>query len=168
MAQHPLAGAGGKLRDRGAGRNPSQFGETGKIYRDPDNLQSAAIFSEPPINRLAVRKVGDYFVLQADQHWLVPPSLRSVAEGDYTLALRPHNVTITQRAASDVTLAGQVLVTEISGSESVIHFEMQRTTWVSQSHGVHRLSVGSIGTFYADLGQALLFAPEGARVRGGH
>jgi glycerol transport system ATP-binding protein len=144
-----------------------QFGPTGTVYRDPDNLQSAAIFSEPPINVVPVRKAGDRFIGLGDQSWPAPPLLRQIADGDYTLALRPHNVTIARRADTDVELAGQVLVTEISGSESVIRFEMQKEAWVSQSHGVHRLAVGSVGTFYADLGQAMLFTPDGARVRGG-
>ena len=89
------------------------------------------------------------------------------ADGDYTLALRPHNVTIERRHETDVPLTGRVLVTEISGSESVIHFELPNDTWVSQSHGVHRVAVGSAGNFFADLGQALLFTPDGGRVKGG-
>lgn len=143
-----------------------QFGPTGSVYRDPQNLSSAAIFSEPPINRLALHKQGASLVAPGGEKWPLPQVLSNVPDGKYVLALRPHNVSIARRHGSDVPLAGQVLVTEISGSESVIHFEMLGTTWVSQSHGVHRLAVGSIGTFFADLDQALFFNPEGQRVRG--
>jgi glycerol transport system ATP-binding protein len=145
----------------------AQFGETGRVYRDPDNLATAAIFSEPPINQLAVRKSGASFALAGGETWPMPPNLISVPDGDYTLALRPHHVSIARKREANVTFAGQVLVAEISGSESVIHFAMQGGTWVSQSHGVHRLAVGSVNTFYADLGEAMLFAPDGQRMRGG-
>jgi glycerol transport system ATP-binding protein len=144
-----------------------QFGETGKVYRDPDNLATAAIFSEPPINRIAVDKRGSNFALGAGEVWRVPGKLATVPDGSYTLTLRPHNVTIAPRRDGGVSLQGQVLVTEISGSESVIHFAMPGGTWVSQSHGVHRLAVGSIGTFYADLEEGMLFNPDGTRMRGG-
>jgi glycerol transport system ATP-binding protein len=143
-----------------------QFGETGRVYRDPDNLSAAAIFSEPPINQAIVTKAGNDFTL-ADLSWPAPLALRAAPDGQYTLALRPHHVTTSRRKESDVPLSGQVLVTEISGSESVIHFAMQGGTWVSQSHGVHRLGVGSIGNFFADLTEAMLFAHDGTRVRGG-
>jgi len=144
-----------------------QFGSTGSVYRDPDNFSSAAIFSEPPINRLALQKEGERLIAPSGDKWPLPSALAGAADGRYILALRPHNVTIARRHESDVPLAGQVVVTEISGSESVIHFEVLGTTWVSQSHGVHRLAVGSIGNFFADLGQALLFEPDGKRVKGG-
>jgi glycerol transport system ATP-binding protein len=144
-----------------------QFGDTGQVYRDPENLSAAMIFSEPPINRLAIRKSGGSFVATAGEDWPAPAALSTIPDGPYTLALRPHNVTIVRRKPTDVQIDGQVLVTEISGSESVIHFAMQGATWVSQSHGVHRLAVGSIGSFFADLGEALMFGEDGARVRGG-
>ena len=144
-----------------------QFGPTGSVYRDPANLSSAAIFSEPPINRIQVRKDGARLSVGEGESWPLPPSLADIAEGEYILALRPHNVTIERRHETDMPLAGQVSVTEISGSESVIHFSMLGSTWVSQSHGVHRLAVGSIGHFFADLGQTLLFQPDGRRVSGG-
>jgi glycerol transport system ATP-binding protein len=143
-----------------------QFGPTGQVYRDPESLSAAAIFSEPPINRLPVRKAGAGFSLSDGTSWPVPPALAALPDGEYVLALRPHNVTIARRHSADAELSGQVLVTEISGSESVIHFALLGHTWVSQSHGVHRLAVGSIGRFYADLTQALLFIPDGQRVRG--
>jgi glycerol transport system ATP-binding protein len=145
----------------------TQFGATGRVYRDPDNLSAAATFSEPPINRLSVTKTAQGIVSPGGEPWPLPPQLAAVPDGAYTLALRPHNVSVTRRAPADLELAGQVLVAEISGSESVIHFEMPGATWVSQSHGVHRLGVDSIATFFADFSQAMLFGEDGRRVRGG-
>ena len=38
-----------------------------------------------------------------------------------------------------------MLVAELSGSESVVHFDLNGQTWVSQSHGIHPFEVGSHG-----------------------
>jgi glycerol transport system ATP-binding protein len=52
---------------------------------------------------------------------------------------------------------GRVLVTELSGSESVIHFELDGRTWVSQSHGIHAFDVGSTARLFVDIDKALYF-----------
>ena len=36
---------------------------------------------------------------------------------------------------------GTVLGTELSGSESVVHFEIEGQSWISQAHGVHPLPI---------------------------
>ena len=143
----------------------TQFGETGRVYRDPDNLNAAATFSEPPINQISVTKRGNTVSAPGGEAWPLPSGLAPAPDGHYTLALRPHHVTVERRHPGDVELGGQVLVTEISGSER--HpLRDARATWVSQSHGIHRLAVDSVGRFFADLGEAMLFDAQGARLRG--
>ena len=65
-----------------------------------------------------------------------------------------------------VPIRGKVLVTEISGSESVIHFELAGRAWVSQSHGVHRFDVGENADLRADVDRAMFFDPSGNLVAG--
>jgi len=36
-----------------------------------------------------------------------------------------------------------VLVAELSGSESILHFDLDGRTWISQSQGIHPFAVGS-------------------------
>ena len=50
-----------------------------------------------------------------------------------------------------VRVSGQVSVAEISGSESVVHFDLHGLGWVSQSHGVHRFAVGATADFRLDV-----------------
>jgi glycerol transport system ATP-binding protein len=59
-----------------------------------------------------------------------------------------------------------VLIAEISGSESVVHFELGGMAWVSLSHGVHGFKVGETARFELDVARCLYFAPDGARVGG--
>jgi glycerol transport system ATP-binding protein len=65
-----------------------------------------------------------------------------------------------------VQVESKVLIAEISGSESVVHFELDGRTWVSLSHGVHGFRVGDRARFALEVERALYFAPDGARVGG--
>ena len=57
-----------------------------------------------------------------------------------------------------------MLITELSGSESVVHFDLGGQTWVSQSHGIHAFQVGSQARFYVEVGQAIFFGADEKRI----
>ncbi|MBL8324778.1 MAG: hypothetical protein JNJ89_07440, partial [Rubrivivax sp.] len=63
-----------------------------------------------------------------------------------------------------VAVTGRVVICEISGSESVVHFTLAGTTWVSQSHGVQLHPVGEEATFALDAGRCLYFDAAGRRL----
>jgi glycerol transport system ATP-binding protein len=143
-----------------------QYGPTSDIYRKPDNLLAAQVFSDPPINTADITKRGDRIVMASGLEWHVGSRLGSVPDGPYTIGIRPHHIQPHPLDGQGVPIRGRVLVTEISGSESVIHFELGGHAWVSQSHGVHRFEVGEHAQLYADFGRAMFFDPSGNRVAG--
>jgi glycerol transport system ATP-binding protein len=57
-----------------------------------------------------------------------------------------------------------VRITELSGSESVAHFDAGDRTWVAQSDGVHPYRVGATHAFWLDVRQGLYFDDTGRRV----
>ena len=59
-----------------------------------------------------------------------------------------------------------MLVAELSGSESVIHFDMNGQTWVSQSHGIHPFPVGSTAKLNVDVDRSFFFGGDGRLHRG--
>ncbi len=63
-----------------------------------------------------------------------------------------------------VPVAGRVLICEISGSESVVHFALAGTTWVSQTHGVRNHPVGAEARFVLDVSRCLYFDAAGRRL----
>ncbi|MDN3720693.1 hypothetical protein QW131_19175 [Roseibium salinum] len=63
-----------------------------------------------------------------------------------------------------VRLSGRVLVTELSGSESSAHFDMDGQAWVSLAPGVHPYLVGEVHSFYLDPRHCFFFAPDGQLV----
>ena len=143
-----------------------QFGPTSQLYRQPDSLLAAQVFSDPPINTAAVVKQGTEIRLSDAIRWQAGGVLAALADGSYTIGIRPHHVTPGPAGASTVPVEGEVLITELSGSESVVHFAIAGQTWVSQSHGVHAFEVGDTARLHADIGRALVFAPDGQLVSG--
>ncbi|NIP17404.1 MAG: ABC transporter ATP-binding protein, partial [Xanthomonadales bacterium] len=51
-----------------------------------------------------------------------------------------------------------------SGSESIVHFEVEEGAWVSLSHGIHPVNVGEVTRLYIDVGRCLYFDQEDRRI----
>jgi len=136
------------------------FGQTASIYRKPGDLVTARVFSDPPINAASVTKQGDEIVMGNVARWRATGVITGQADGPYTVGVRPHFVIPTREGADAVSLKGRVQITEISGSESVAHFELGEQSWVSQSHGIHPFNVGEHHEFFLNVDQCLYFGPD--------
>ncbi len=158
-----LLGGSTALMDDG---NVAQFGPTAEIYRKPQTLTAAKVFSDPPINVAKVTKMGSTLIMGNSARW-DSAKMKDAPDGDYQIAVRPHHVTPKPSPANTVKLNGRVLVTELSGSESSAHFAMPDADWVSLSHGVHPYQVGEDHPFYLDPSACMLFAEDGQVVAGG-
>ncbi len=145
----------------------TQFGVTPVSYRQPHNLETAEVFSDPPINAARVVKKDGRIILDETVQWPATGAIAKAPDGDYTVGVRPHYVTPQSPAEYAVRLNGRVLVTELSGSESVAHFDMNGRTWVAQSQGVHPYRVGEAHDFFIDVDGCLYFGADGNLVTAG-
>lgn len=141
-----------------------QFGDTPDIYRAPRNLAAARVFSDPPINITRVIKKGQYAALMNGSRWALNGKVADLVDGEYIIAIRPHHVTPDPCGPDSIEVQGTVLVTELSGSDSSAHFEMDSDSWVSLAHGVHRYQVGQKHQFYVDVSHAFYFDHDGRLV----
>ena len=144
----------------------TQFGPTAKIYRQPNDLLSAQVFSDPPLNTAPVTKTGGRIHLGDGTSWQAGANLADVPDGPYTLGIRAHHISPLQHGGDGVSIEGRVLVTELSGSESVLHFDFHGSTWISQSHGVHPYVVGAPVRVFMDVSRCFLFGSDGGLVGG--
>lgn len=144
----------------------TQFGPTAEIYRQPRDLISAQVFSDPPLNTAPVTKSGGRIHLGDGASWQAGGNLSNLPDGPYTLGIRAHHITPHQQGGDGVSIEGRVLVTELSGSESVLHFDFHGSTWISQSHGVHPYVVGAQVRVFMDVGRCFLFGADGNLVGG--
>lgn len=147
---------GGKtaLMDDGA---VTQFGATSEIYRHPESLSAARVFSDPPINAAEIVKTGGIAHMSNGVSWTLKGKAADLSDGRYMMAVRPHHVSPIRMENCDVAMNGTVLVTELSGSESSAHFQMGNDGWVSLTHGVHPYQVGENHEFFMDSAQAFYF-----------
>ena len=143
------------------------FGPTSAIYEHPNSLQSAQVFSEPPINITKVIKKGGAIHIENAVSWQVDSKTSGLADGEYIFAIRPHHVTPNRQHKSDVPIDGVVEVAELSGSESIVHFEAFNGAWVSLSHGVHAYDSGEKAQLFADVSKAFFFDKSGNLAAGG-
>ena len=134
------------------------FGPTGEIYRHPASLVSAKVFSEPPINTANVTKTGNRIALNDHVSW---KAHRSLPDGKYTIGIRAHHVLPIKKKKDAVPIDGTIQVAELSGSESMIHFDAYGDSWVSLSHGVHPFETGQKATLYADVSRSFYFDQSG-------
>jgi len=142
----------------------TQFGPTADVYRRPADLVTAQVFSNPPINTAPVTKEAGRVVLSDTVRWSALGHQQRLPDGAYTVGIRPHHVSPIANGHAAAAVEGKVLVAEISGSESTIHFSHGPLNWVSQSHGVHPSQVGDCVRFHLDVGQCLFFDADGRLV----
>ena len=138
-----------------------QYGSTAEIYRRPGNLTAARVFSDPPINTAPITKLGAEARLGEAIKWPLSGAAAGLADGEYTVAVRPNYVVPVKTDAASVPLTGTVQVTELSGSESSAHFSLGQGNWVSLAHGVHPYEVGEDHMFYLDPSICFYFSPDG-------
>lgn len=162
----------------------TQFGLTIDVHDRPADLVTARTFADPPLNTARVRVVdGQVHAGQRDLGRLAnaPP------DGDYTLGLRAHHVSLTASDRYQTALVVRVGTSEITGSETFVHLEADialddsspppssppvsspppssppvSSHWVALTHGVHRLHTGDELTVHLDPSRYYLFDTNGA------
>ncbi len=133
-----------------------QYGKTIDVYKKPKDLNSAKVFSDPPINISEIKKIGDTFsLLNEDVKW--KNSKINLKDGNYKVGIRPHNITTYKEGNNSVEIKGKILISELSGSESLIHFINSNSNWVSLSNGTHQLNVGQDARLYMNVDQFMYF-----------
>ncbi|MEJ2056369.1 MAG: TOBE domain-containing protein [Desulfofustis sp.] len=134
-----------------------QFGETSAIYRTPATLESAEVFSDPPINTAVIEKKGNQACLGTVASWNLPERLTTLPDGPYKIGLRPHHLLIEGQG---VEVNGTVQIAEISGSESIIRVKVDGNIWVSQSSGIHAFEYGEKARLYFNSENCFYFGTD--------
>lgn len=121
----------------------TQFGPTPFVYRQPKDLITGQVFSDPPLNLLTGRKNGNDFSLADGTRLPLYDDLADLGDGPITLAFRAHHLSLKSSDLPSLTLHVDVGGCEISGSESFIHVTLGSTKFVLLEQGVHRIDEGA-------------------------
>jgi glycerol transport system ATP-binding protein len=145
----------------------TQFGETSRVYHDPQNIDSARVFSDPPLNELAVSKQGASVLHSDGERLCRVDALSGQPNGAYCLAFRSDAASIGPPRLGALSFSGKVLVTEISGSESFVHVDVGSSAWVCLVPGVHDFALGEVVNVNVDVSGVFAFDSNGVRVATG-
>jgi glycerol transport system ATP-binding protein len=135
--------------------NVIQYGKTLDVYSKPENLTSAKVFSDPPMNIAEIVKTGDTFKL-ADYNVQWKSNVQ-IKDGKYKIGIRPHNITTYKEGSNSIEINGKVLISELSGSESLIHFTNGNLNWVSLSNGIQQKNIGEVTKLHMNVNEFLYF-----------
>jgi len=142
----------------------TQFGPTAQVYRRPDDLVTAHVFSDPPLNTIAGFKSGLMVTLDTGVNMRATGAFATVPDGRYTVAFRAHHLALEPPVEDPIAIPAVVSVAEITGSESFIHLDAGEHRFVAQVPGVRRLEPGSAVTIYPDPKHLFVF-DEAGRLR---
>ena len=141
----------------------TQFGPSGAVYREPRDRITAEVFSDPPLNAIAVARRGAELDFGAFGR-LPAGRFADVADGDYVLGFRAHQLSLDPLAAGALALPATVRVSEITGSESFVHLAAGGHLLVALAPGVRLLEPDQPITCWLDPQRAFLFDAAGTRV----
>lgn len=145
-----------------------QIGETSRVYRQPNTLRVAQVFSDPPLNVVNIEK-RDGFIRYAGGAQEPASGLYStLTDGSYRVGFRAHQLAVGNGRVSHHTFPAEVAVTEITGSESFVHFKRDGSNWVAVLEGVHEflpgqsleVSLDPDDVFVFDASDRMVAAPQ--------
>lgn len=142
----------------------TQFGETLDVYRRPNDIITARVFSEPPMNFLSIAKSGQQFSFGDGQSNAASGALADLADGRYTMGFRANHLRLTRPNAEAVSIKVTVNVVEITGSESFVHLQHADDRWVALVHGIQQPATGTELEVYVDPSDVYVFGTDDALV----
>ena len=119
-----------------------QAGETPVVYRHPESLRVAQVFSDPPLNLIGVQKKNGSVLYPGGGEARADGLYATLADGPYRVGFRAHQLRVGQPAPGYHGFDATVSVTEITGSESFVHLNRGEANWVAVLHGVHEFEPG--------------------------
>ncbi len=139
----------------------TQFDLTPTVYRQPVDATTARVFSDPPMNFLKVSKTGTKIMFGDGQNTEATGPLANVPDGRYLAGFRPNHLEILSHTDTAMPFDTQLVVTELTGSETFVHLDHHGEKWVGLVHGVHQLELGAPLRVYLDPRHVYIFSENG-------
>ncbi len=142
----------------------TQFGLTPSVYRQPVDATTARVFSDPPMNFLKVTKSENKLMFGDGQSARASGTLGDLADGAYTAGFRPNHLELERKSEDSLEFVTNLIVTEITGSETFVHLDHRGERWVGLIKGVRDLTLGSTLQVYLNPSHVYIFSEDGALV----
>jgi glycerol transport system ATP-binding protein len=143
-----------------------QVGDTPSVYRRPESLQVAELFSDPPLNTVTIEKTGGSVVYGGGGKAPADGLYAGLGDGPYSVGFRAHQLVVANSVAGQHVFPTTVALTEITGSESFVHLKRDGANWVAVLPGVHEFPPGQAVEAALDPDDIFVFSPDGRLVAG--
>ena len=141
-----------------------QAGETPNVYRHPDTLRVAQVFSDPPLNIVGIEKKNGSVQYAGGVRAPAAGLYAKLNDGAYRVGFRAHQLEVASGVPGRHAFRATVTVTEITGSESFVHLNRDASNWVAVLQGVHEYPPGHVLDAVLDPGNVFVFDAAGRLV----
>jgi len=141
-----------------------QAGETPNVYRHPDSLRVAQVFSDPPLNIVGIEKSNGSVKYAGGVEAPATGLYAGIGDGAYRVGFRAHQLELANGIDGRHAFHATVTVTEITGSESFVHLSRDASSWVAVLHGVHEFPPGHMLDAVLDPNNVFVFDAAGRLV----
>lgn len=142
-----------------------QKGSTPKVYHRPQDIETAEIFSEPPINIVPGRVSETEVTFDERVHFQLNADLGSLAPGQYQFGVRASHIGLVPHADDDLEISVTVDLAEISGSETFLHVHSESFDLVLHLQGIYQYHTDEQIKVYFPTHKLYAFAPDGRTVQ---
>lgn len=142
----------------------TQFGPSTEVYRRPVDEITARVYSDPPMNFTAVSKAGSVISFPNGQTATLRGLEGPLPDGEYRAGIRAHQLKVGSVGAGEIAFEAKVVVTELTGSDTYVHFEVMGERWIAMVPGLQAFEVGQVHQIGARPEDVLYFDGEGKSV----
>src|SRR5579872_748016 len=141
-----------------------QTGETPLVYRRPETLRVAQVFSDPPLNIVGIEKKNGSVQYAGGEQAPAAGLYANLPDGTYKIGFRAHQLEVGSVVPGRHKFSATVTVTEITGSESFVHVHVHDSNWVAVLPGVHEYQPGDVLDAVLDPDNIFVFDASGRLV----
>src|SRR5580704_2739575 len=141
-----------------------QAGDTPNVYRHPDTLRVAQVFSDPPLNIVGIEKKSGSVQYAGGVQAPASGLYAGLGDGSYRVGFRAHQLEVANGATGRHAFQATVTVTEITGSESFVHLNRDASNWVAVLQGIHEYPPGHVLDAVLDPDNVFVFDAAGRLV----
>lgn len=142
----------------------TQFAPSMEVYRRPVDEITARVYSDPPMNFVTVRKDGNVVHFPNGQSTQAPEDLVALRDGEYRAGFRAHHVEVCEDKTDKLVFDAQLVMTELTGSETYVHVETAGERWIGLIPGVPMFEIGQAVQISLNPKQIFYFDSKGTRV----